>query len=84
MTIKLLHIPGIDPFRSHIFEVKEFPKHDDLIMFDEAELDDFIDETLNSRPDSLLGIEIYEEEVDYIESYYLAGVTRLKKPEGNK
>jgi len=81
MLIKLLHIPGFDPFRSHIFEVKEFPEHEDLFIFEKIDVDDFIDETLNSRPDSLLGIEVDEGTIDYIESIYLAGVTRLIKPE---
>jgi hypothetical protein len=77
--MKLLHIPSADPFSCHIFEVNEFPKDDDLFIMKCHELDDFITEVLNPRPDSLLGIEIEEEDIECIETSYRPGVQRLIK-----
>ncbi len=80
MLIKLLHIPGFDPFRSHLFEVKEFPEHEDLFIFEYFDLDDFIIEILNPHGDSTLsGIETDEEGIEYIESCYAPGIQRLSE-----
>lgn len=77
--MKLLHIPGNDPFSCHLFEVKEFPEDEDLSLYDRKELGDFIDVVLNPHSDDLLGIEIEEEDIEYIERCYRPGVHRLKK-----
>jgi hypothetical protein len=76
--MKLLHIPIPEPFICHVFEVKEFPNHEDLVVLDEYELDDFITEVLNPNGESvLLGIETDEAGIEYIESCYAPGVQRL-------
>lgn len=80
--MKLLHIPIPAPFSCHIFEVKEFPEHEDLFIFDTLDLDDFITDVLNPNGSSpLLGIETDDEGIEYIESCYMPGVQRLKNPE---
>jgi hypothetical protein len=82
MPIKLLHIPMPDPFSCHIFEVKEFPECDDFALLDREELEDFLTEVFNPNGNSiLLGIELEEEDIEYIESVCLPGVRRLKKVE---
>ncbi len=80
--MKLLHIPSANAFSCHLFEVKEFPEDEDLVIMESYELEDFITEVLNPNGYSpLLGIEIEEADIEYIESCYLPGVQRLKKSE---
>jgi hypothetical protein len=58
--------------------VKEFPEDEDLVIMEDYELEDFIIEVLNPNGDStLLGIEIKEEDIAYIESRYAPGIQRL-------
>lgn len=80
--MKLLNIPRSNPFACCLFEVKEFPENKDLFIFNREDLDNFLTEVMNPYADSpLLGIEVAEENIEYIELYCLPGVQRLNREE---
>jgi hypothetical protein len=66
------------PFESGIYEVEEFTTNFDVALFERDEIDDFITMALNPHYGEYGGIDVDEEDIAYIESFYLPGVIRLK------
>ncbi len=75
--MKLISFPSTNPFACSVFEVKEFPEYTDLAMYERHELDGFLEVVFNPHSDDLLGIEVDEEDIEYIEYHYAPGVQRL-------